>query len=140
MFFNKNRKKLLFEIFDFSKSFEKYFSSKKISFSENFWFYYFLSYFMYNLSQWHRETPTVPPVGAVNVPPKIRKILKIHVFEMFVCSFSWKSFNKMRFRIGGEGTFFRKNALTFFLDRLFGREFFFTNAPCDFLSTEHVFE
>ena len=38
---------------------------------------------MYNLSEWHRGTPTVPPVGAVNVPPKIWKIQKIHVFDDF---------------------------------------------------------
>ena len=38
----------------------------------------FLSYLMSNLNEWHRATPTVPPVGAVNVPPKIRKIQKIH--------------------------------------------------------------
>ena len=38
---------------------------------------------MYNLSEWHRGTPTVPPVDTVNVPPKIRKIQKIHVFEDF---------------------------------------------------------
>ena len=36
--------------------------------------------------------------------------------------------------------FFRKIALTFASDRIFGRDFFLTNAPCDFLSTEHVFE
>ena len=38
---------------------------------------------MYYLIEWHRETPTVPPVGAVNVPPKIWKIKKIHIFEDF---------------------------------------------------------
>ena len=43
----------------------------------------FLSYLMYNLSEWHRGTPTVPPVDTVNVPPKIRKIQKIRVFEDF---------------------------------------------------------
>ena len=38
-------------------------------------------------------------------------------------------------------TFFsRKIALTFFLDRIFGQDFFCTYALCDFLSTEHVFE
>ena len=35
---------------------------------------------------------------------------------------------------------FRKNPLTFFWKRIFGRDFFLTYALCDFLSTEHVFE
>ena len=48
---------------------------------------FFKSYLMYNLSEWHRGTPTVPPVGAVNVPPKIRKIQKMHVFEDFLGHF-----------------------------------------------------
>ena len=36
--------------------------------------------------------------------------------------------------------FFHKIALTFYLDRIFGQDFFLTYALCDFLSTEHVFE
>ena len=43
----------------------------------------FLSYLMYYLSKWHRGTPTVPPVGAVNVPAENPKIQKIHIFEDF---------------------------------------------------------
>ena len=35
---------------------------------------------MSTLSEWHRATPTVLAVGAVNVPPKIRKIPKIRDF------------------------------------------------------------
>ena len=38
---------------------------------------------MYNLSEWHRGTPTVPPVGVVNVPAENPKIQKIHIFEDF---------------------------------------------------------
>ena len=38
------------------------------------------------------------------------------------------------------GFCFRKNALTFFWNRIFGQDFFLTYALCDFLSTEHVFE
>ena len=38
---------------------------------------------MYNLSEWHRGTPTIPPVGAINVPAENPKIQKIHVFEDF---------------------------------------------------------
>ena len=36
--------------------------------------------------------------------------------------------------------FFRKIALTFYPDRIFGQDFFYTNALCDFLAIEHVFE
>ena len=43
----------------------------------------FLSYLMYYLIKWHRGTPTVPPVGAVNVPTENPKIQKIHIFEDF---------------------------------------------------------
>ena len=35
---------------------------------------------------------------------------------------------------------FRKNPLTIFWKRIFGRDFFLTYALCDFLSIEHVFE
>ena len=42
---------------------------------------------MYNLSEWHRGTPTVPPVGAVNVPAENQKIQKIHIFEDFLGHF-----------------------------------------------------
>ena len=38
---------------------------------------------MYYLIKWHRGTPTVPPVGAVNVPAENPKIQKIHIFEDF---------------------------------------------------------
>ena len=43
---------------------------------------------MYNLSEWHRGTPTVPPVGAVNVPAENPKNKKIHIFEDFLGHFS----------------------------------------------------
>ena len=43
----------------------------------------FLSYLMYYLIKWHRGTPTVPPVGAVNDPAENPKIQKIHIFEDF---------------------------------------------------------
>ena len=44
---------------------------------------------MYNLSEWHRGTPTVPPVGAVNVPAEnTKKINKFHIFEDFPSFFS----------------------------------------------------
>ena len=45
--------------------------------------YFLLSYVMYYLIKWHRGTPTVPPVGAVNVPAENQKIQKIHIFEDF---------------------------------------------------------
>ena len=35
---------------------------------------------MYNLSESHRGTPTIPPVGAVNVPPKIQKSMFLKIF------------------------------------------------------------
>ena len=82
-FFNKNRKKWLFEIFDFSKSFEKCFSAKKINVFGKVLLFIFVSYLMYYLIEWHRGTPTVPPVGAVNVPAENPKIQKIHIFEDF---------------------------------------------------------
>ena len=44
----------------------------------------FVSYLMYYLIEWHRGTPTVPPVGAVNVPDENPKIQKIHIFEDFL--------------------------------------------------------
>ena len=56
---------------------------EKICFFEKNSVFIFLSYLMYNLSAWHRGTPTVTPVGAVNVPLKIRKIKKNHDFEYF---------------------------------------------------------
>ena len=82
-FWRKKSKKWLFEIFDFSKSFEKKISSKKINIFGVFLLFMFLSYLMYYLIKWHRETPTVPPVGAVNVPAENPKIQKIHIFEDF---------------------------------------------------------
>ena len=47
---------------------------------------------MYNFSEWHRGTPTVPPVGAVNIPLKI-------VFEDFY------PVNKMSRPVHGRCTF-----------------------------------
>ena len=53
-------------------------------FSDCFYFLFFVSYLMYYLIKWHRGTPTVPPVGAVNVPAENPKIQKIHIFEDFL--------------------------------------------------------
>ena len=72
----KHRKIWFLESFNFQNILKKYLSSKKCTFSENV-HVFFKSYLMYNLSEWHRGTPTVPPMGTVNVPPKIRKIKKI---------------------------------------------------------------
>ena len=63
------------------KIFRKIFFIEKIKVFGKISLFIFLSYLVYNLSEWHRGTPTVPPVDTVNVPPKIRKIQKIHVFE-----------------------------------------------------------
>ena len=82
-FFEKTERYSLFEIFDFSKSFGKYFFIGKIEVFGNFLLFIFLSYVMYYLIKWHRGTPTVPPVGAVNVPAENPKIQKIHIFEDF---------------------------------------------------------
>ena len=73
--FSKNifSKKWLFEIFRFFRFFEKYFSSKKKVFRKSFYFFIFLSYLLPHPCKWHRLTPPVPPVGAANAPPKIRK-------------------------------------------------------------------
>ena len=43
----------------------------------------FLSYLMTNPCKWYRATPSVPPVGAVNIPAENPKIQKIHIFEDF---------------------------------------------------------
>ena len=69
--------------FRFFKIFRKIFVIEKIKVFGKILLFIFLSYLMYNLSEWHRGTPTVPPVGGVNAPPKIRKIQKIHVFGHF---------------------------------------------------------
>ena len=72
---------LIFSIFqNLSKIF---FHRKNKSFRKFFYFLFFLSYVMYYLIKWHRGTPTVPPVGAVNVPAENPKIQKIHIFEDF---------------------------------------------------------
>ena len=63
--------------------FEGFFKFPRKTFSILFYFLFFKSYLMYNLSEWHRGTPTVPPVGAVNVPAENPKIQKIHIFEDF---------------------------------------------------------
>ena len=56
---------------------------EKINVFRFFLLFIFLSYLMYYLIKWHRGTPTVPPVGAVNVPAENPKIQKIHIFEDF---------------------------------------------------------
>ena len=43
-------------------------------------------------------------------------------------------------KVWGTNFFFREIALTFSSDRIFGQDVSPTNAPCDFLSIEHVFE
>ena len=62
----------------------------------NFSLFNILSYLMYNLSEWHRGTPTVPPVGLVSVPP-ILKTPKIHVFEDIWGTFSLYMSQDLRF-------------------------------------------
>ena len=47
---------------------------------------------MYYLIKWHRGTPTVPPVGAVNVPAENPKIQIIPIFEDFREHFHYKSY------------------------------------------------
>ena len=42
---------------------------------------------MYNLSEWHRGTRTVPPVGAVNVPPENPKNQENSCFWSFLGHF-----------------------------------------------------
>ena len=81
-------KKVTFWNFRFFKIFRKIFFIEKIKVYGKCLLFIFLSYLMHNFSAWHRATPTVPPVGAVNVPPKTRKIQKIHVFEGFWVTFS----------------------------------------------------
>ena len=80
MFFEK---KVTFWNFRVFKIFWNFIFIEKITFSEIFQFFIILSYLMYNLSEWHRGTPTVPPVGAVNAPLIIWKIKKNHIFEDF---------------------------------------------------------
>ena len=41
--------------------------------------------------QWHRATPSVPPVGAANVSSKIRKIMLFDDFRWFFDDFSLKN-------------------------------------------------
>ena len=80
--------KVTFWIFRFFEIFRKLFFNRK---NENFQFFLvfmFLSYLMCNLSEWHRGTPPVPPVGAVNVPPKIWKNMIFRVFLWFCVGFS----------------------------------------------------
>ena len=62
--------------------------------------------------------------------PKIEKMTKSNFFDFF------NIFVQHFFR----QLCFRKIALTFFPDRIFGQDFFYTSALFDFLATEHVFE
>ena len=72
------------QIFTFSRFLKNIFSSKKNIFRRKFSFFIFVSYIKSNLSEWHRATPTVHPVSAVNAPSKIRKIAKILKNPRFV--------------------------------------------------------
>ena len=72
LMFKKNRKSYFLKFSIFQNLSKNIIHRKNKYFRVNF----FLSSLMYNLSEWCRGTPTVPPVGAVNVPPKIRKSRK----------------------------------------------------------------
>ena len=76
-------KKVTFRKFRFFKIFRKIVFVEKINVFGFFVRFYLLSYLMYYPIKWHRGTPTVPPVGAVNVPAENPKIQKIHIFEDF---------------------------------------------------------
>ena len=79
---------MTFRNFRFFKIFRKIFFIEKIKVFGKFSLFMFLSYLMYYLSKYHRGTPTVPPVGAVNVPADNPKNMKIHIFEDFLGHFS----------------------------------------------------
>ena len=75
LFFDQqsDRKKSdFFEIFLFS-IFDKKKFIEKMKISRHFYVFLFLPYLMYNFCEWHRATPTVRPVGAVNVSRKSEK-------------------------------------------------------------------
>ena len=67
---------MVFEIFDFRKSFENVFPSKKTRFRILLVVFIFWSYLMPNPCKRHRATPPVPPTNVANAPPKIRKCRK----------------------------------------------------------------
>ena len=79
-FFKKNRKSDFLKFSIFQNLSKNIFHGK----NKQFFVKLLLSYLMYNLSEWHRGTPTVPPVGAVNVPAENQKI---HIFEDFLGHF-----------------------------------------------------
>ena len=79
---------MTFRNFRFFKIFRKIFFIEKIKVFGKFSLFIFLSYLMYYLSKYHRGTPTVPSVGAVNVPADNPKNTKIHIFEDFLGHFS----------------------------------------------------
>ena len=81
--FQQKSKKVTFWNFRFFKIFRKIFFIEKINVFGKCLLFIFLSCLMYNLSEWYRQTPTVPPVGTVNVPAENQKIQKIHIFEDF---------------------------------------------------------
>ena len=81
--FQKKRKKNFLKFSIFQNLSKNIFHRKNKQFSDFFLLFIFLSYLMYNLSEWHRGTPTVPPVGTLNVPTENPKIQKIHIFEDF---------------------------------------------------------
>ena len=91
---NSDRKMWLFSIFVFFRFFnfpKIKFSSKKWKISGIFQFLFLLSYLVPKPCKWRRATPPVPPVGAANASPKIRKIMFFDDFRWFFDDFSSKS-------------------------------------------------
>ena len=69
-----------FRNFQYFNFFENIFFIEKVNIFRKFSFFIFLSYLMPNPCEWHRATPSVPPVDAANAIPKIRKIQKACIF------------------------------------------------------------
>ena len=69
-------------IFQNFRFFENIFFTEKVNILETFSLFNFLSYLMPKYCQWHRATPSVPPVGAANVSSKIRKIMFFDDFSL----------------------------------------------------------
>ena len=64
---------------------------------------------------------------------------KISIFQLIFSDFE-KMSNFFEILKNFQLYFSQKNALSFFLEWIFGQGFFLTDALCDFLSIEHVFE
>ena len=88
MFFNKNRKKWLFEIFGFSKSFEKYLSSKKYTFSDFFYILFLYRSSCITSSSGIAELPLSRPWARLTSPPKIQKSRKFTFLKILGGTFS----------------------------------------------------